>query len=53
MDGVGFAVFGRIVEGLEVVREIHAAPTDPDAPHPSVRGQILSEPVHFEATVAP
>ncbi len=27
-DGQGFAVFGRVVAGLDVVRRIHAAPVD-------------------------
>ena len=49
MDGHGYAVFGRVVEGLDVLREIHARPTTDEAPHPVVRGQILAEPVPFEA----
>ena len=28
-DGQGFAVFGRVVEGMEVVKKIHASPTGP------------------------
>ena len=35
-DGQGFAVFGRVVEGMEVVRRIHAAPA---------KGQSLEPPV--------
>jgi len=35
-DGQGFAVFGRVVEGMDVVRRIHAAPA---------RGQALEPPV--------
>ncbi len=35
-DGQGFAVFGRVVEGMDVVRRIHRAPT---------RGQSLEPPV--------
>ena len=35
-DGQGFAVFGRVVKGMEVVRRIQAAPAD---------GQALAPPV--------
>jgi peptidyl-prolyl cis-trans isomerase A (cyclophilin A) len=44
-DGQGFAVFGRVVEGMEVVRRIHALPTDENAGDEYVRGQLLAEPV--------
>ena len=27
-DGLGFAAFGRVVEGMDVVRKIHASPVD-------------------------
>ena len=53
MDGHGYAVFGRVVEGLDVLRAIHARPTTDEAPHPLVRGQILAEPVPFEARLLP
>ena len=35
-DGQGFAVFGRVVAGMDVVRRIHGAPAD---------GQSLTPPV--------
>jgi peptidyl-prolyl cis-trans isomerase A (cyclophilin A) len=35
-DGQGFAVFGRVVSGMDVVRRIHAAPAD---------GQGLTPPI--------
>jgi peptidyl-prolyl cis-trans isomerase A (cyclophilin A) len=48
-DAQGFAAFGRVIGGMEVIREINAmkadAPTDDDY----VRGQILVEPVRFRA----
>jgi peptidyl-prolyl cis-trans isomerase A (cyclophilin A) len=31
-DGQGFAVFGRVVHGMDVVRAIQAAPTGPTGP---------------------
>lgn len=36
-DGQGFAAFGRVVRGLEVVRKIHSAPADAQRLTPSVR----------------
>ena len=48
-DGQGFAVFGRVVEGMDVVRAIQARPTDPEADDDYVKGQILLEPVTFTA----
>ena len=44
-DGQGFAVFGAVVDGMDVVRMIHAGATRPDAPTPYLEGQILAEPV--------
>jgi peptidyl-prolyl cis-trans isomerase A (cyclophilin A) len=39
-DGQGFAVFGRVVRGMEVVRDIHAQPAEGQTLRPPVR--ILS-----------
>jgi peptidyl-prolyl cis-trans isomerase A (cyclophilin A) len=44
-DQQGFAVFGRVIQGMDVVRRIHqvkeAAPTD----DPYLQGQVLAKPV--------
>jgi peptidyl-prolyl cis-trans isomerase A (cyclophilin A) len=32
-DGQGFAVFGRVTRGMDVVRAIQASPTGPDGPY--------------------
>ena len=40
-DGLGYAVFGRVVEGLDVVRAILAAPTSPTEGQGAMRGQML------------
>lgn len=37
-DGQGFAAFGRVIGGMDVVREIHALPS---------KGQQLDPPVSF------
>ena len=41
----GYAAFGRVVEGMDVVRAIFAAPTDPDRGEGWMKGQMLAEPV--------
>ena len=35
-DGNGYAVFGKVVEGMDVVDKIRAAPTDSRGPHQNV-----------------
>jgi peptidyl-prolyl cis-trans isomerase A (cyclophilin A) len=44
-DDLGFAAFGRVVDGMDVVRRILAAPTVPDAGRGAMRGQMIAEPV--------
>lgn len=44
-DGQGFAAFGLVVKGMEVVRSIHQRPSGGDTP--PVAGQWLLEPVHI------
>lgn len=41
----GYAVFGYVTEGMEVVQAIHAAPVDPDKGEGWMKGQMLAEPV--------
>ncbi len=48
-DGQGFAVFGRVVDGMDVVRRINAMTADAPVEEAYVRGQILAEPVRFTA----
>lgn len=40
-DGLGYAVFGRVVEGMDVVRAILQAPTSPTEGEGVMRGQML------------
>jgi peptidyl-prolyl cis-trans isomerase A (cyclophilin A) len=40
-DADGFAVFGRVVEGMDVVRKILAAPTSPTEGEGVMKGQML------------
>lgn len=41
----GYAAFGQVVAGMEVVEAIHAAPTDPDKGEGWMKGQMIADPV--------
>ena len=44
-DGQGFAVFGRVVKGMDVVKAIHTQPADAPTESAYTAGQILEQPV--------
>lgn len=44
-DGRGFAAFGKVVAGMDLVRAIHRAETLDEAPHEYVQGQLPADPV--------
>ena len=44
-DNAGYAAFGRVVDGMDVVRAILASPTEKAARNPVMRGQMLSPPI--------
>ena len=44
-DNLGYAAFGQVVEGMDVVRAILALPTPGKATNPDMQGQILDPPV--------
>jgi peptidyl-prolyl cis-trans isomerase A (cyclophilin A) len=46
-DGLGYAVFGHVVEGMDVVRRLLAAPTSPTEGEGVMRGQMLSPRIHI------
>jgi peptidyl-prolyl cis-trans isomerase A (cyclophilin A) len=46
-DGQGFAAFGRVVEGTDVVRAIHAAATETRGDDPYMKGQYIKKPVRI------
>lgn len=48
-DNLGFAVFGRVVEGMDVVAKILAAPTSPTKGSGVMKGEILEPPVRIIA----
>lgn len=44
-DKLGYAAFGRVVEGMAVVRSILVLPTSPTAGEGSMKGEMLEPPV--------
>jgi peptidyl-prolyl cis-trans isomerase A (cyclophilin A) len=44
-DPEGYAVFGRVVEGLDVARKIYDAPLSPTAGSGILKGQMIEKPV--------
>ena len=44
-DNLGFAAFGRVASGMDIVRAILALPTSPTAGAPEMAGQMLDPPV--------
>ncbi|MCI5043484.1 MAG: peptidylprolyl isomerase [Aquisalinus sp.] len=49
-DKQGFAAFGRVIKGMDVVQEIHALTQTAPADDPYFEGQILAEPIKFSAS---
>lgn len=48
-DGQGFAVFGNVRGGMDVVRAINARTADGETDEPYVAGQLLTEPVRIRS----
>jgi len=46
-DGQGFAAFGRVVDGMDVVHAIHTQPADAPTEEAYFRNQLLNEPVRI------
>lgn len=47
-DKQGFAAFGRVIDGMDVVRSIHQLPSDAPADSAYVEGQIIEKPAVIE-----
>ena len=44
---LGYAAFGKVIDGMDVVRAIFDSPVDPDKGDGWMRGQMLAEPVRI------
>jgi peptidyl-prolyl cis-trans isomerase A (cyclophilin A) len=47
-DGQGFAAFGKVVSGMDVVRRINGLPADAESYSEYTEGQILNDPVSID-----
>jgi peptidyl-prolyl cis-trans isomerase A (cyclophilin A) len=50
-DDPGYAAFGRVVEGMDIVRRILAAETVPNAGRGAMRDQMIAKPVKIASAV--
>lgn len=50
-DGQGFAVFGHVVEGMDIILAIHDTPASAQAEDAYMAGQMLADPVRFTASL--
>lgn len=46
-DNQGFAAFGKVVEGMDVVKRILAAPTSATAREAAMKGQMIAAPIRI------
>ncbi len=46
-DNSGYAAFGHVVEGMDIVRRILAAPTSPTAGEGAMKGQMIAAPIRI------
>lgn len=46
-DGQGFAVFGQVVSGMEIVHAIHQSPADAPTEFEYFQNQLINEPVEI------
>lgn len=47
-DGQGYAVFGQVVDGLDVLKIIQASEVVQEAENPALQGQFLADPVKIK-----
>jgi peptidyl-prolyl cis-trans isomerase A (cyclophilin A) len=48
-DNQGFAVFGRVAEGMDVVKKILAAPVSATEGVGAMKGQMIAQPVPIKS----
>ena len=47
-DGQGFAAFGKVIEGMDIVRDINEMPSNKKTDNEYVKGQMINDPIIIE-----
>ena len=50
-DGQGFAAFGKVIEGMDIVRDINGKPSNKKTDNEYVKGQMINNPIIIEKAV--
>jgi peptidyl-prolyl cis-trans isomerase A (cyclophilin A) len=50
-DGQGFAAFGKVIEGMDIVRDINGMPSNKEADNEYVKGQMINNPIIIKKAV--
>ena len=50
-DGQGFAAFGKVIEGMDIVRDINGMPSNKKTDNEYVKGQMIDNPIIIEKAV--
>ena len=50
-DGQGFAAFGKVIEGMDIVRGINGMPSNKKTDNEYVKGQMINNPIIIEKAV--
>ena len=50
-DGQGFAAFGKVIEGIDIVRDINGMPSNKKTDNEYVKGQMINNPIIIEKAI--
>ena len=50
-DGQGFAAFGKVIEGMDIVRDINGMPSNKKTDNEYVKGQMINNPIIIEKAI--
>ena len=50
-DGQGFAAFGKVIEGMDIIRDINGMPSNKKTDNEYVKGQMINNPIIIEKAI--
>ena len=50
-DGLGFAAFGRVISGMDIVRKIQRNRQTKAVEDPYIKNQILAQPIEIQSII--